>query len=144
MKITLISFSLFLSACSSIETLFFGKMENKNITTISQNEEHKTTKIEIQKSGLEKDYFGFPILEILQNNSKTKTENSVYYAIKSSFSRTKKHHYRIIGWENKTGQTKKNAERIKKEMILIGVPKKEIFLHFYKTKSIPKVRIYER
>ncbi|MHA1541114.1 MAG: hypothetical protein ACTSXL_01500 [Alphaproteobacteria bacterium] len=144
MKITLISFLLFLSACSSVETLFFGEMENKKKTTFSQKEDQKTTKIKIQESNLEKDYFGFPILEVLQNKSKTKIENSTYYAIKTSFARTKKHHYRIVGWENKAGQTKKNVERIKEEMILIGVPEKEIFTHFYKTKNTPKVRIYER
>ncbi len=142
---TILILSLFLvSACSSIETLFFGEIESKNKTTFSQKEDQETTKIKIQESNLEKDYFGFPILEILQNKSKTKTENSIYYAIKTSFARTKKHHYRIVGWENKTGQTKKNVEKIKEEMILIGVPEKEIFMHFYKTKNTPKVRIYER
>ncbi len=146
MKLILISF-LFLSACQTMDFVFFGETENslyidEKTESLSENYEKK-----ILESKLKKDYYGFPILEFLQNNSKTKIENSLYYAVKNSFARTKKHHYRIVGWEKSSGKTKNLTKEIKEELIKFGVSKRDIYIHYHivsKSQKFSKVRLYER
>ncbi len=146
MKLILISF-LFLSACQTMDFVFFGETEkslyiDKKTESLSETHEKK-----ILESNLKKDYYGFPILEIIQNKSKTEIENSVYYAVKNSFARTKKHHYRIVGWEKSRGKTKSLAKEIKNNLIELGVPEKNIYTHYHivsKSQKFSKVRLYER
>ncbi|MHA1549973.1 MAG: hypothetical protein ACTSXV_00790 [Alphaproteobacteria bacterium] len=137
---------LFLGACSSIDQVLFGVTPTNNYSPEVSNEESSAPII--SESSLKKDYYGFPIFELILDDSQSDYKDALFYAIQQSQSRTQTEKYRLVGWiKNSRSSIKSKMKTIKKDLIEMGISEKKILIKYESAPTSQKqnrIRLYER
>ena len=137
---------LFLGACGTVDSILFGTSPTNNYSPEVSNNESSTPTI--SKSSLKKDYYGFPIFELILDGSKSDYKDALFYAVQQSQSRTQTERYRLVGWiKNSRFSVKSKTKSIKKDLIQMGVSEKKILIKYESAPASYKqnrIRLYER